>query len=96
MLHALNKQTKPLMTHFFFFFKIYYVKKIRSVSKEDTNQFLFKKNSDLHLMKIHIYFLFEKNSDLHLMKMQINLLYEKNSDLHLMKMQIHFYLRKRR
>ena len=39
MLHALNKQTKPLMTPFFF--KIYYVKKIRYVSKEDTNQFSF-------------------------------------------------------
>ena len=40
-----------------FYFKISYVKKkIRSVSKEDTNQFLFKKkkNSDLHLMKMQI------------------------------------------
>ena len=29
--------------NFFLYFKICYVKKIKSVSKEDTNKFLFKK-----------------------------------------------------
>ena len=38
MLHALNKQTKPLRTPFFYF-KIYCVKKIRFTSKENVDQF---------------------------------------------------------
>ena len=45
------------------------LRKIKSVSKEDTNQFLFlKKILDLYLIKIQISFWFEKNSDLQLMK----------------------------
>ena len=47
-------QTQPLMI-FFFISKSAVLKKkikIRSVSKEDTNQFFFMKNSDMHLMKI--------------------------------------------
>ena len=53
--------------------------------------FYFKKNSDLHLMKMQINFLFwEKfrstsNEDVD------QLLFEKILDLHLMKMQVHFY-----
>ena len=57
MLHELNKTktTNTTIHDLFLYFKICCVKKkikIRSVSKEDTNQFFFKKNSDMHLMKI--------------------------------------------
>ena len=59
MLHALNKQTKLLMT--FFYFKIYFVKKkIRSISKEGVDKFFGfkKKKPDLYLKKIQTNFLF--------------------------------------
>ena len=36
---------------------------------KDADPFLIKKNSDLHLGKMHIRFYFKKNSDLHLGKM---------------------------
>ena len=39
MLHGLNKTNTTFHDHFLYF-KICHVKKIRSVSKEDTNQFL--------------------------------------------------------
>ena len=39
MLHGLNK-TNTTFHDIFIYFKICHVKKIRSVSKEDTNQFL--------------------------------------------------------
>ena len=47
----------------FFISKSAMLKKTRSVSKEDTNQFLFLffKNSNLHLMKMQIRFWFKKN-----------------------------------
>ena len=47
----------------FFISKSAMLKKIKSISKEDTNQFLFLifKNSYLHLMKMQIRFLFKKN-----------------------------------
>ena len=52
------------MFNLFLYFKNLYMlkkKKIKSVSKKDTNQFfLFKKNSDLHLMKMQICFYFKK------------------------------------
>ena len=42
MLHASNKTNNTIMT--FFYFKICYVKKFRSISKEDIDQFFgFKK-----------------------------------------------------
>ena len=56
---------------FFFISKSVHVKKIKSVSKEDTNQFFMIKKSYLHLMKMQTSFFCEKNSDFHLMKMQI-------------------------
>ena len=61
---------------FFFISKSAHVKKIRFVSKEDTNQFFMIKNSNLHLMKMQTSFLCEKNSDLHVMKMQIRFLFK--------------------
>ena len=65
MLHVLDKMNTTNKTiHDLFYFKIRYVKKkMRSVSKEDTNQFLFLffKNSNLHLMKMQIRFWFKKN-----------------------------------
>ena len=67
MLHASNKTNNTIMT--FFYFKICYVKKFRSISKEDIDQFFgFKSTSNKDTNQFFI----EKNSDLHLMKMQIN------------------------
>ena len=73
MLHALNKTntTNTTIHDLFFISKFAMLRKIKFVSKEDTNKFLFKIFLDLHLMKMHISFLFEKNLDLHLMKTQI-------------------------
>ena len=60
MLHILNKTNTINKTihDLFLYFKICYVKKIRSVSKEDTNQFLiyekfkFASNEDADLFLI--------------------------------------------
>ena len=61
MLHALNKQTKLLMT-FFISKSTLLKKKIRSISKEGVDKFFGfkKKKPDLYLKKIQTNFLFKK------------------------------------
>ena len=55
MLHALNKQNNT--THDpFFISNSAMLKKFRSTSKDDVDQFLNKKNSDLYLRKLQISF----------------------------------------
>ena len=58
MQHKLNKiNTNTIMFYLFLYFKnLHALRKIRSVSKEDTNNFFDKKCSDLHLMKIQTNF----------------------------------------
>ena len=98
IIYAIMNQVKQTQTQscliFFFISNLHVLKKIRSVSKKDTNQFLIEKNSNLHLMKMQIHFYFEKKLDLHLVKMQICFCIEKKLDLHLIKRQICFYFEK--
>ena len=53
-------------------------KNFRSIFNENTDKFLYKKISDLYLMKIQISFYMQKNSDLYLMKIQISFYMQKN------------------
>ena len=95
MQHALNKQPQTQSCLIFFFIsKSAYVKKIRSVSKKDTNQFLiwekFRSTSNEDADPFFVWEKFRSTS-----KKDVDpFLFKKNSNMHLRKMQICFYLRK--